>query len=78
MPIRNPVTDAEHRLRTVLPEGWTFYEAEVASGTAKGLGKIKFDFAQRHSSLAYFAFDNNGMALSYAEVKRRFGLDRGL
>lgn len=75
VPIRNPVTDKEHRIRTVLPEGWTFYEAEVASGTVKGIGDIKFDFSQRHSSLAYFAFDNNGMAYSYDEAKQRFGLD---
>ncbi len=74
-PIRNPVTDKEDRLRTVLPEGWCFYEAEVASGTVKGLGDIKFDFSQRHSSLAYFAFDNNGMAYSYEEAKQRYGLD---
>ena len=75
VPIRNPVTDKEERIRTVLPGGWNFYEAEVASGTAKGIGDMKFDFAQRHSSLAYFAFDNNGMAFSYEEAKRRFPLD---
>jgi hypothetical protein len=74
-PIRNPVTDREHHIRTVLPEGWTFYEAEVASGTVKGVGDLKFDFSKRHSSLAYFAFDNNGMAYSYDEAKQRFGLD---
>lgn len=75
-PVRNPVTDEEHRLRTVLPEGWCFYEAEVGSGTAKSLGDIRFDHARRHSSLAYFAFDNNGMAFSYEEANRRYGLDR--
>ena len=74
-PIRNPVTDKEQRIRTVLPEGWVFYEAEVASGMAKGLGDIKFNLADRHSSLAYFAFDNSGMALTYDEAKQRFGLD---
>lgn len=74
-PIRNPVTDKEERVRTVLPEGWTFYEAEVGSGTAKSISDIKFDFAQRHSSLAYFAFNNNGMAYSYEEAKKRYGLD---
>jgi hypothetical protein len=76
VPIRNPVTDKEHRIRTVLPEGWVFYEAEVAAGTMKGLGEIKFDLAQRHSSLAYFAFDNNGMAFTYDEAKGRYGLDK--
>jgi hypothetical protein len=54
-PIRNPVTDEEHRILTVLPKGWVFYEAEVGAGTAKGIGDIKFDFAQAHSSLAHFA-----------------------
>ena len=72
-PIRNPVTDKEHRLLTVLPEGFTFYEGEVASGMAKGIGDIKFDFSQRHSSLAYFAWDQDGMALSYEESKKKFG-----
>ncbi len=74
-PIRNPVTDKEVSIRTVLLEGWVFYEAEVASGTVKGLGDIKFDFSQRHSSLAYFAYDHNGMAFTYEEAKRRYGLD---
>jgi hypothetical protein len=64
-----------HRIRTVLPEAWMFYEAELASGTAKGLGDIKFDFARRHCDLAYFAYDNNGMAFTFEEHKKRFGLD---
>jgi hypothetical protein len=76
VPIRNPVTDKEIRIRTVLPEGWVFYEAEGGSGSAKGIGDIKFDYTQRHSSLAYFAFDNNGMAFNYDEADRRFGLDK--
>lgn len=69
-PILNPVTDEEHRILTVLPKGWVFFEAELGSGTAKGIGDIKFDFSQRHSSLAHFAWDNNGMALSYDEIKK--------
>jgi hypothetical protein len=75
-PIRNPVTDKEHRIRMVVPEAWMFYEAESASGTAKGIGDIKFDFAKRNSELAYFAYDNNGMAFTYDEAKQRFGLDK--
>ncbi len=74
-PIRNPVTDKQERVRTVLPEGWVFYEAEVGSGTAKSISDLKFDYSQRHSSLAHFAFDNNGMAFSYDEAKQRYGLD---
>lgn len=75
-PIRNPVTDEEHRMRTVLPAGWCFYEAEVGAGTAKSIGDIRFDYTRRHSSLAFFAFDNDGMAFSYDEAKSRFGLDQ--
>lgn len=75
-PIRNPVTDEEVQIRTVLPKGWVFYEAEVGSGVGKGIGDIKFDYAQRHSSLAYFAFNNGGMAYSYDEAKKRYGLDK--
>ena len=51
-PIRNPVTDEEHRMITVLPDGWVFHEAESASGFAKSLGAVKFDLNSRHSSLA--------------------------
>lgn len=69
-PIRNPVTDTEHRILTVLPDGWVFYEAEGAAGTLKGVGDIKFDLTQAHSSLARFAWDNNGMALSHDEFKK--------
>jgi hypothetical protein len=74
-PILNPVTDGEVQIRTVLPDGWVFYEAENGSGKAKGVGDIKFDYSQRHSSLSYFAFNNDGMAYSYEEAKARYGLD---
>ena len=75
-PIRNPVTDREEQIRTVLPQGWTFYEAEVGAGTAKSVSAIKFDLAHKHSSLAFFALNNDGMAYSYEEAKARYGLDR--
>ena len=70
-PIRNPVTDEEHHILTVLPQGWVFYEAEQGSGSAKATGDIKFDFSQRHSSLAHYDWDNNGMALTYDQFKKQ-------
>lgn len=73
-PILNPVTDMEHRLITVLPRGWQFYEAEVASGFAKSLGDVKFDLSDRHSSMAYFAWNQNGMAMSLEEARERHPL----
>jgi hypothetical protein len=72
--IRNPVTDEEHRIITVLPEGWVFHEAEGAAGFAKGIGDIKFDLAQRHSSLAYVAWNRNGLSLDLVQSRKRFPL----
>jgi hypothetical protein len=72
-PIRNPVTDEEHRILTVLPNGWVFHEAESAAGFAKGLGVIKFDLNRRHSSLAQVAWNQNGLIHSYDEYKQKYG-----
>jgi hypothetical protein len=72
-PIRNPVTDEEHRMLTVLPNGWVFHEAESAAGFAKGLGTIKFDLNRRHSSLAQVAWNQNGLVHSYDEYKQKYG-----
>jgi hypothetical protein len=71
-PIRNPVTDQEHRMITVLPDGWVFHEAENASGFAKGVGAIKFDLSRRHSSLANVAWNQDGLLYNYDAYKRRF------
>jgi hypothetical protein len=72
-PIRNPVTDTEHRIITVVPNGWVFHEAENAAGFAKGLAAIKFDLSGRHSSLAHVAWNQNGLLHSYDEYKQKFG-----
>ena len=71
-PIRNPVTNEEHRMLTVLPDGWVFHEAESAAGFAKGTGPIKFDLNRRHSSLANVAWNSNGLVYSYDEYKQKF------
>jgi hypothetical protein len=73
-PIRNPVTDTEHRSITVLPDGWVFHEAENASGFAKGMADIKFDWTQRHSSLAYIAWDQDGMTHDLPGARAKFPL----
>jgi hypothetical protein len=73
-PIRNPVTDQEHRILTVLPSGWVFHEAEGASGFAKSVGGLKFDLSQTHSSLAYVAWGPNGLKYDLAESQKRFPL----
>ena len=73
-PIRNPVTDKEHRIITVLPEGWVFHEAESAAGFAKSVGELKFDLNRTHSSLAYVAWGPKGLKYDLAESRRRFPL----
>lgn len=73
-PIRNPVTDAEHRIVTVLPDGWVFHEGEGAAGFAKSVGDLKFDLNQSHSSMAYVAWGPSGLKYSLAESRERFPL----
>jgi hypothetical protein len=73
-PIRNPVTDEEHRMITVLPDGWVFHEAESAAGYAKSMGDLKFDLNRTHSSLAYVAWGPNGLKYNMTESRKRFPL----
>jgi hypothetical protein len=73
-PIRNPVTDKEHRILTVLPDGWVFHEAEGAAGFAKSTGRLKFDLNHRHSSMAYVAWGPNGLKYDLEEQRRKFPL----
>jgi hypothetical protein len=72
-PIRNPVTDTEHRMMTVLPDGWVFHEAENVAGFAKSLGPIRFDLNRRHSSMANVAWGPQGLVHSYDEYKHTYG-----
>jgi len=72
-PIRNPVTDSEQNILTVLPDGWVFHEAENASGFAKNMADIKFDLGQSHSSLANVIWNQDGLALGYEEYKQQYG-----
>jgi len=73
-PIRNPVTDEEHRILTVLPNGWVFHEAEGAAGFAKSLGELKFDLNRAHSSMAHVAWGPKGLKYDLAESRARHPL----
>ena len=72
-PIRNPVTDTEQQIITVLPNGWVFHEAENVAGFAKSTDVIKFDLNRRHSSMAHVAWGPKGLVHSYNEYKQKFG-----
>jgi hypothetical protein len=61
-PIKNPATGDPSRMLVRIPDGFEYFEAEIASATIKGTGNIKFDFAERHSSLAHVHHTPRGLA----------------
>jgi len=60
VPLRNPVTGAEHRARINLPNGFEYKVAEVASGTSKVSGDLAMQLTASHSHLARLSFNQNG------------------
>lgn len=50
-PIRNPVTNAPHRIRIQAPHGFEFTEAEVGSGTTSATGAIPLELNNSHAHL---------------------------
>ncbi|RVI72099.1 DUF1326 domain-containing protein, partial [Sinorhizobium meliloti] len=60
-PIRNPVTGAPHRARIVLPEGFEFREAEIASGTFNANGEIAMGRQKRYGALWRAAYGPYGI-----------------
>lgn len=60
-PIKNPVTGAPHRAKIVLPEGFEFREAEMASGTFSGTGGIIFENSNCYGFLTVVAYGPQGV-----------------
>lgn len=61
-PIKNPVTKEDHRIRVVMPEGFEYKEAEIASAVVnKGLADLKYDWPNSHSSLAVVEHTPSGL-----------------
>ena len=60
-PIRNPVTGAAHPAQIRLPAGFEFRQAEMASGTFKGTGEIRFDHKNCYGALFYAAYGPEGI-----------------
>ena len=60
-PIRNPVTGDPHRARIVLPEGFEFREAEMASADFTSPGPIPLNYKKRYGSLFYVAYGPYGI-----------------
>ena len=59
--IKNPVTGKPYRAKIVLPDGWEFREAVMASADLKGTGDIKFDYTLRYGFLTYVAYGPHGL-----------------
>lgn len=60
-PIRNPVTGAPHPAKIVLPEGFEFRSADMASGSFKGDGDIVFERSNSYGVLTYVAYGPHGI-----------------
>ncbi|MCT7373925.1 DUF1326 domain-containing protein [Chelativorans salis] len=60
-PIRNPVTDAEHRAKVVLPHGFEYAEAEYASSNVKTSGPIGNEWSDRHAHLCTLHLGPHGI-----------------
>lgn len=60
-PIRNPVTGKPHRAQIVLPEGFEFRAAEMASGTFQASGEIELNSADAYAFLIDVAYGPYGI-----------------
>lgn len=60
-PIRNTVTGEAHHARVVLPYGFEFNEAELASANFAGLGEWTFDYKDSTAIFARFAYGPQGI-----------------
>lgn len=61
-PIKNPVTGADHRIQTIMPEGFEYHLAEMACADVnKGLGEIQYDWPKGHSALCQVEHTSNGV-----------------
>jgi len=61
VPIRNPVTGAEHRARIDLPQGFEYRLAEIGSGRSTTQGKIKLDLKDTYGQFARIHLSNTGI-----------------
>lgn len=59
-PIRNPVTQAEHRARIELPHGFEYEIAEVGSGSGRSQGPVALDLKNSYAQFARLHLNNRG------------------
>jgi hypothetical protein len=60
-PIRNSVTGEPHLARVVLPGGFEFNEADLASGSFSASGDLKLDYKDRTAIFSRFVYGPQGI-----------------
>ncbi|HNP36473.1 MAG TPA: DUF1326 domain-containing protein [Woeseiaceae bacterium] len=66
VPIRNPVTGEEHRVRIDLPNGFEYSLAEMGSATFKTRGPIAMSHKDSYAQFARLHLNNHGVVKSKA------------
>ncbi len=61
VPIKNPVTGADHRARIDMPAGFEYRLAEVGSGRTSASGQIKLDLKDSHAHFVDLRLSNKGV-----------------
>ena len=60
-PILNPVTDAEHRVRIDLPNGFEYRLAEIGSGSTRATGDVELDLNRSYAQFATIHLSQAGV-----------------
>ncbi|HXQ15759.1 MAG TPA: DUF1326 domain-containing protein [Caulobacteraceae bacterium] len=60
-PIRNPVSGAEARAQIVLPDGFEYIVAEIASASSKTSGPVQVEIADKYGQFARLHLNNHGV-----------------
>lgn len=61
VPIRNPVTGAEHRVRIDIPDGFEYRIAEIGSASAHVTGPIPLELKESYAQFAHLHLNQNGV-----------------
>ncbi|MGI9024156.1 MAG: DUF1326 domain-containing protein [Burkholderiaceae bacterium] len=61
VPIKNPVTGLDHRVRIDMPAGFEYRLAEIGSGRTTASGQIKLDLKDTYGQFARLHLSNKGI-----------------
>lgn len=70
-PIRNPVTGEPHPAKIVLPAGFEFRSADMASGTFAGHGDLALESRDTYAALTYVAYGPSGIIAEESHPLRK-------